>query len=490
LIRRLKKESLLRFRWWAIAAAVLSLLSCGPESPQQGGGTRAPQSSQTSGTTATGAKKSWDQALPVASCGEITAPSPKAVLASAPPEEVHLYIDGSVSMKPFAGQGGRFGAVLEALRPALLDLRIDRSRVFRVGSGLEALSHAGGFERFDDAGFYVRNETNLAAALDAELKSTSTSALAIVVTDGVMSLQKDQGKAGELGACEQGSDVDCLSLKIPRLIESGRGFWLVGVRSTFRGILFSEKARVGGASLGRVAVPDRPFYLWVFSNHPPTGRAFVEKILHRVSVKPDGTEAFALEFAPGDLPWRLPESAQAPDSDGGFLPADIRSGAVRGKFVQAASSEAPVQVVAQQGLTGSGFALRIPLHETDLEKIPEGLTPVWRYRSAYCLRWEGVAPPGILQVRSAESGGSLHFGMLVPSLDGFAQRHAILVQRLERQPAEQNLVSSLDLWSTRDDRTIQAASRTYNLGDFLGALLAHPAPPNQYEQPILKLQFQ
>jgi len=489
-IHRLLTGSLPRLRWWTIAAAVLSFLSCGPNTPQQDRGARVPQGTQTNGTATTGVKRAWDQAQPVASCDTSTAPSPKGVLASAPPEVVHLYLDGSVSMKPFAGQGGHFGGVLEALRPVLLDLRINRSRVFRIGEGLEALSHSGGFERFDDASFYSRGETNLAAALDAELKNASTDALAIVVTDGVMSLQKDQGKTGELGACEQGSDVDCLSLMIGKLIESGRGFWLVGVRSTFRGILFSEKARVGGASLGRVAVPDRPFYVWVFSNHPPTGRALVGEILHRISVKSNGTEAFALEFAPGDLPWRLPESAQAPDSDGGFLPADIRSGAVRGKFVSAGSGEAPTQVVAQQGLTGSGFALRIPLHTTELEKLPEGLTPVWRYRSTYCLRWEGVAPPGILQMRSAEGEGSLDFGILAPSFEGLAKRHARLVQHLDRQLAEQNLAMSLDLWSTRDDRTIQAASRTYNLGDFLGALVARLTPPNQYEQPILKLQFE
>jgi hypothetical protein len=487
--RRQRRKSAPWLTVWCIATIALVLLSCGPDKPrptQKGQGSREPGSA--SGTA--GAKKTWDQALAVATCEEGSASSPDAVLAESPPQEVHVYLDGSVSMKPFAGQGSRFSDVIAALRPALLDLGIRRSRVFRLGEGLESLAQSGGFERFDEPGFYSRGETNLAAALDAEAQSTAAGSLAVVVTDGVMSLRRDVGKPGEIGECEQGSDVDCLSLKIARLIESGRGFWLVGVRSAFRGILFSEKAQVGGASLGHVEVPNRPFYVWVISDHPPTARAFIQKILRRISVAPNGTEAFALELAPGDLPWRLPESSQAPDPDGAFLPVNVRNGAVRGKFLPANSGKAPTQVVSQQGLTGSGFALRIPLRATALEKIPDGLTPAWRYQSGYCMRWEGGAPRGTLQVRVAEGDGALHWGILTPSFEVLSKRHATLVQRLERPSVGQDLVTGLAAWSTRDDRTVQMASRTLNLGNFLEALQERLNPPERYEQPILVLNFQ
>jgi hypothetical protein len=473
---------------WLCAAVAIGFLACGSDKPGSVREGQEPRSTAAAGGTG-GAKVTWDQGLAATECREVSTTSPDAVLAESPPKEVHVYLDGSVSMKPFAGQGSRFSGVLEALRPALLDLGVRRSRVFRLGAGLEPLAHSGGFERFNKGGFYIRNETNLAAALEAEAQGTAAGSFAVVVTDGVMSLREDLGRSGEIGECERGSDIDCLSLKIAHLAESGLGFWIVGVRSAFRGVLFSEKAKIGGASLGQVAVSNRPFYVWVISDHPPTARTFIEKILSRISVTPNGMEAFALELAPGYLPWRLPESSQAPDPDGTFLPVNVRNGAVRGKFLPASFGKAPMQVVAQQGLTGSGFALRIPLRATELEKIPEGLTPIWRYRSDYCMRWEGDPPRGTLQIRISEGDGTLHWGVLTPSFGLLRTRRATLVQRLERQPVEQNLVSGLAAWSTRDDRTVQMASRTLNLGSFLEALLERLDPPDEYEQPILVLNF-
>ncbi len=391
-------------------------------------------------------------------------------------------------MKPFAGQGHRFRAVLVALRPVLLDLGIRRSRVAKVGDDVAVLDHSGGFERFDISSFYTKGETNLAAVLD-ELGEADSSAVTVVITDGVTSLLRDRGAAGELGECERGSDVDCLTLKIGRLIEAGQGFWLVGFRSAFRGALFSETARVGGASLGIVHLPDRPFYVWVITAHPPTGRALASRLLDRLSVASDGRQAFALELAPGAIPWIMPGEG-APATDSQLVPQGVTAGAVRSGFVPADSREAPLQKVAHRGLKGTAFGLRLPLELTPLHEMPKNIIPLPVYRSVYCLRWTGNEPRGNFRARAAEEERLLRLALLARSFAPLAGRKATLVQQLVRDTSARGLPGWLGAWSTIDDSTVEAGSRTLNLEEFVRALEARLEPPDRLEQPILRLGFE
>src|SRR5262249_33181068 len=150
-----------------------------------------------------------------------------------------------------------------SLRGALLDIGVVRTQTIKVGERLEPIPHTGGFEKFDDKHFYLQPETNLGAVMDSESNHPDKGSLGLLITDGVMSLSSDPGRVGSLVDCERGSDTECLASKVTKLIRSDRGVWIVGFRSAYKGILYSERLKVGGARLGEVKLRDRPFYLWV-----------------------------------------------------------------------------------------------------------------------------------------------------------------------------------------------------------------------------------
>lgn len=464
---------------WLVTALVFFGVSCSGDDSDR---VKPPKSTQAPPANPGG------PALDVAACRGASAPTPAGLITGEAPREVRLYLDGSASMKPFAGQGDCFRAVLVALRPVLLDLGVRRSRVAKVGDAVEVLDHSGGFERFDNPSFYTRGETNLAAALD-ELEEADSTAVTVVVTDGVTSLLRDRGAAGELGECERGSDVDCLTLKIGRLIEAGQGFWLVGFRSAFRGNLFSETLRVGGASLGQVDLPDRPFYVWVITAHPPTGRALVARLLDRLSVASDGKQVFAVELAPGTIPWSVP-GEEAPAADSQLVPKEATAGAVRSGFVPADRGEAPLQKVAHRDLEGTAFGLRLTLEPAPLHEMPKSIIPLAVYRSAYCLRWTGNPPRGNFRARALEEGPLLRLALLTPSFAPLAGKKTTLVQQLVRDKAAGGLPDWLGAWSTSDDSKVEAGSRTLNLEEFVRALEARLDPPDRLEQPILRIEFE
>ncbi|MEO6191678.1 MAG: hypothetical protein ABIS20_01595 [Thermoanaerobaculia bacterium] len=391
-------------------------------------------------------------------------------------------------MRGFAGQGDRFTTVLSGLRGALLDIGVVRSQIVRVGENLENLQSTGGFGQFDEKSFYSRSETNLGAVLDRELSAAPPS-LALLLTDGVMSLHADQGKAGSLEECEKGSDVECLGVKMGRLIQSGRGVWILGFRSAFHGTLFSERLKTGGGRIGEAKIANRPFYLWVITDHPGSGRRLVERLFARLSAPSDSTKTFALELAPGDIRWWLPASDQAPVSDSKLFPEGATNGAVRGKFTSAAVGQPPSQEAVSRNLDGAAFGLKIPLQTTPLTQMPKEITPFWTYRPSYCLRWERKAPTGTLRVQAQEDGTALRFAMLSRSFTPLAGGRVVVVQRLMRTGGEHDLLQRFESWSTPDDRTLAAGSRTLNFLEFLESLLARLDPPSSYEQPLLRIDF-
>jgi hypothetical protein len=392
-------------------------------------------------------------------------------------------------MKGFAGQGDRFSSVLTGLRGALLDIGVDRSELARVGERIEFLQRSGGFDQLDQTSFYSRSETDLGAVLDNELRRPAGPSLALLITDGVMSLQSNHGKAGSLLDCERGSDVECLAVKMGKVIQAGRGVWILGLRSAFRGTLYSERLKVGGGRLGEASLPNRPFYVWVISDHPASGRRLVERLFQRISEHPDGQRSFALELSPGDIRWWLPAPVEAPESDSKLFPSGATQGAVRGKFAPAAGGLPGIQEAASQNLDGTAFGLKIPLHETALTLMPKEITPLWAYQSSYCVRWEGKAPSGALRVQAREDGGALHFALLSQSFAGLAGRRVTIVERMVRAGVGHDIIQRLEPWSTDDDRKIAAGSRTLNLLGFLDSLVARLEPAGRFKQPLLRIDF-
>lgn len=435
---------------------------------------------------AAGSTLEAEQAASVGACEGPQAPPPTGLEVGEPLREVRLYLDGSRSMQGFAAQGGTFSAVLAALRPVLLDLEIDRSSVALVGGSLGSFVREGNLERFDEPGHFLLDETNLAAVLDEELRRAATPGLAMVITDGVMSLRADAGE--ELVDCQRGSDVHCLSVKVRKLVEKGRGFWIVGLRSRFHGVLFSETLKPGGGSLGVRELPDRPFYLWVMASNPVLGRRLVDRLFARLGAP--GKAGFALELAPGRLPLLVPRSEQAPASDSGLFAVSSRLGASKGKYTPGSPGRAGKQVVAHSGLEGTAFGLRLALALPELRDLPASLQPLWSYQADYCLRWTGNGPAPGLQARLAAGETDLRLALQARSFARFAGRQAVLTQRLERQAGHGLSLPSLAPWSTRDDRSASQGNRTLYLEEFLLALEERLRPPDLFEQPLLELHFE
>lgn len=389
-------------------------------------------------------------------------------------------------MQGFAEQGGTFHAVLAGLRPVLLDLEIDRSEVALVGGSLGPFVREGNLEALDERDRYALAETNLAAVLDEEIRRAEAPGLAVVVTDGVMSLRADAGE--QLPDCQRGSDVHCLSVKIRTLVAAGRGFWIVGLRSPFQGALFSETLRPGGASLGEQKIPDRPFYLWVIASDAVLGRRLIDRLLARLSTASEA--AFALELAPGNLPLVASHAEQVPARDSSLFPSSARLGASTGKFTSGERGQAGTQVVAHSGLKGTAFGLRLPLASPELRRLPASIRPLWTYSASYCLRWADRAGVPVLQTRLVDGEEQLQLALLARSFGQLVGRSAVVTQRLERVRGRSLPQPALPRWSTADDRTALQGNRTLHLAAFLQALEDRLRPPELFEQSLLKLQFE
>lgn len=120
-----------------------------------------------------------------------------------------------------------------------------------------------------DRGYFKGKETNLAGAirsfsepLDPESESQAPPKFHILVTDGVQSTAKDNPS----DTCVKGSDARCVKKGLRDLINKGWGGVVLGLRSEFNGILYSEIAPISmQVSTGKDPKNYRPFYLYIFS---------------------------------------------------------------------------------------------------------------------------------------------------------------------------------------------------------------------------------
>lgn len=84
----------------------------------------------------------------------------------------------------------------------------------------------------------------------------------VLVTDGVQSTRQ----RGD-GSCVAGSDQICVRKKILALLDNGWGAYVIGLRSEFKGNIYSEinRAVIPYESRERDPQSYRPFYLYIFS---------------------------------------------------------------------------------------------------------------------------------------------------------------------------------------------------------------------------------
>lgn len=266
-------------------------------------------------------------------------PSARSGAKVATSDEMVVYLDVSKSMAGYVSENGKtvYGAALRELRNvgSLMKqpLRISVRRVdANVGERLAdvELSRAS-----STRALYTGGETNLARAVaqfgapaavmaGAATNAPVVPAIHVLVTDGVQSTGAVTPSEGE-ARCDSGSDQVCVRAQLSRWLRSGWAGSLLGIRSDFDGIIYSEiNHRASGrpyaipyASLRGDAASMRPFYLYVFAPDADTLAEFTATFKRRLRTAAPKTDIRELPlngaFSSGAASARVTVPADAPE---------------------------------------------------------------------------------------------------------------------------------------------------------------------------------
>jgi hypothetical protein len=217
-------------------------------------------------------------------------------------DEAIVYLDASKSMQGYVTASGKtvYGTTLQELRNvgSLLDTPL-RTWVRKVDATVGARLPDIELNRAStNAAVYGGNETNLADAIAqfaapaapvapvAAKQVQPVPRIHILVTDGVQSTDG----ATTSSNCDSGSDQVCVRAQFMRLLGAGWSGCLIGIRSEFSGVIYSE---INHNTRGRAyAIPYhagsddpaamRPFYLYLFSPDRTALTQFVTTLKRRL----------------------------------------------------------------------------------------------------------------------------------------------------------------------------------------------------------------
>jgi len=122
--------------------------------------------------------------------------------------------------------------------------------------GIEAKSNPAKGKTAGDKGEAEKDE--------GEQEALPPARFSVLITDGVQSQMKQSADA----SCLAGSDQTCVRKRILMLLSKGWGGYVIGVRSEFKGKVYSEVTRgtvVSYESKRRDPQSFRPFYIYIFS---------------------------------------------------------------------------------------------------------------------------------------------------------------------------------------------------------------------------------
>ena len=226
---------------------------------------------------------SWASVLPRNSGPGGTAPAASPAVPTS--DDMVVYLDASKSIQGYvaAGHSSAYAQSLRTLRDlgSLLSPTVRTSvrdvdaNVGPAKSDVE-LSHAS-----TDVSIYSGGETNLARAIALFGQPTVIEAAAggrsvsrvprfhVLVTDGVQSTDQTASDAN----CDSGSDQVCVRAQMSRWLRAGWAGAILGIRSEFRGTIYSEinhgvpghPYRIAYASDPADPATMRPFYIYLFS---------------------------------------------------------------------------------------------------------------------------------------------------------------------------------------------------------------------------------
>lgn len=223
-------------------------------------------------------KKELDKKFPITILERSTLPTRST--------NIEVYIDGSVSCAGFVTEQSKYIRFLKRLRRWG---EVETTLRYLKFGAMESPERTR-IEAAMSRDFYDQSRTRLVELISA-FADRDTSRLPgtfLVITDG----------------CQSHAQQDIIRLVRPtlRLINRGYHFQILGIRSQFRGYVYSEV--LGGIRLGRYDSSrngERPFYCFIFSTKTDFGKELKEIIsnegieCHLLSLK-EFLEAFSAKF--------------------------------------------------------------------------------------------------------------------------------------------------------------------------------------------------
>lgn len=402
-------------------------------------------------------------------------------------DELVIYLDTSGSMAGYVAPDGQtiFGQTLQQLRIVAGTTFNDapvrvlvRSVDSVVGPPLPEgeLSTAS-----QNQGFYRGGETNLAGAISLlgrglSDQSTAPARFSILVTDGVQSTNARNDSHG----CAAGSDQFCVNQKIRELLDKGWGVCVLGVRSDFRGKIYSEVNRNQSiAYQTRDSEPSkfRPFYLYLFSPERKSLDKLVKAIKDRLrAIVPKDDSLRQLNLTSAYAEGETIAELTIPQSSAG----ELKKGSQRSVEMAPPRFTLIVNLeTAKSGPKPFNISLKIPWSNQALDTAPS-------QELARIMRWE-VIPVWPEMVNQSERYVEVKIAKQVVEADGTSTlllsagwppgtaerqwRAYLLVGRLDLEKANPSWIQQ---WSTNLDTSTNAANRTFEIEKALLSLWKNP----------------
>jgi hypothetical protein len=230
---------------------------------------------------------------------------PAATVATT--DELVVYLDASKSIQGYVQAGSKsvYAVSLRELRnvASLLDRPL-QTWVRNVDASVGGRVNDVELNRASiDPTIYQGSETNLARAIAqfgeptvidasvADKKVPRVPLIHVLVTDGVQSTDHPANEAD----CDSGSDQICVRAQLSRWLRAGWSGSIIGIRSQFKGIIYSEinhnvpkRYKIAYTSDPADATTMRPFYLYVFSPNPAALTEFIAKFKRRLRTTTPG----------------------------------------------------------------------------------------------------------------------------------------------------------------------------------------------------------
>lgn len=386
-------------------------------------------------------------------------------------DDVVVYLDGSKSMGGYVIE--KNPSVYQLTLRKLVGVTRGSMKVnFRkIGTGEPGQPEAWEVMRLhpDDSTYYDQGNTNLVAALDqfpinlAKQKDGPPSKVHILITDGV------QSQAGTLESH--------FSNRLVRLLKDG---WLVtvfGIRSQFRGKIYSEykpSINVQHEVVGSDLTKGRPFYVFVCSLDSTAHHEIVKSLreelagLRKRPESQDEIRELPLSdcFTAGHASIQVQPPPQPPPPGSGdrpkYRPVTLpQSPAYYNIFVNQESS-GPITLKVSPVWSESALHLGSVAEKVNL--IEWSVDPVWPekpLREKCYVKFKGTHPTITVSEKDL-------LMTLQPEWPRVGGNQAWRVYRITgRINPEKQLPQWIEDWSTNDDTQLENAGKTYSLKELL-----------------------